>query len=644
MKVIDLKSWTAQFNDWANEAPGRLELLGRINSGDDDFQIGVSRDARGSVLQVVAAPAPARLVDQKNERQWRQWWAKVAVRAGYLAPDLDPHGLETLIHCAEHRVRVELIFDTNTMISGVGHWLVRFLDGRCDLVRTVVSDLEVHEFGDTMKWEVTRDTFEARCCFLAASRFLEVVPHAQPIWRRLDAGEETALFAAHSSDAGRKSGGRDTLLLRAARRAILDEVPRLRRFFVTADQVLSRAATHELPAGSTIAAYVNPIPSGGAFLAPVTWLPFGGDQGRGHLGELADFVWESLCICDAVTVRRTDGASWRVRGYVREANQFPSSWRHPRLFVEETPGNAGPAPPPPPAILVATTASLAIEPNAPRLEGSRESMSSDLEAGASSPGWPLRKLEPRVPTRSGYPEVPAKTFLAALGDLRRAAKKGARRPDVAANAMGRTADRLRSLLEMANLVSRSGELLPGAAELPAIFDANDLDGLSNILTTVEPYGSLLAALKNGPLKQADIARLVHDATPLARVARHLGQAVLDGDMLLYGGAYVGPKGFSRWVVGAFREMSPDSMLAEVRIANLAESALRDLRVSPARFARALRVALARPELAGFEPSTGGEVRPILVEEIAVLSSEGLSYEEVSADGILGYRSLKRRSS
>ena len=48
-------------------------------------------------------------------------------------------------------------------------------------------------------------------------------------------------------------------------------------------------------------------------------------------------------------------------------------------------------------------------------------------------------------------------------------------------------------------------------------------------------------------------------------------------------------------------------------------------------------------MAGYEPSTGGSVEDIFAEEIVHLSLSQLSTEKVSADELLGYRVLKRRS-
>ena len=98
---------------------------------------------------------------------------------------------------------MDFIVDTNVLIAGVGHWLVRCFGDVCDLVRTVVTDLEVQRFGDATKWTPTKfEELEDRTSYLTASRFLECLQEQHPVWRRLDIEEETALFVASSSQSG----------------------------------------------------------------------------------------------------------------------------------------------------------------------------------------------------------------------------------------------------------------------------------------------------------------------------------------------------------------------------------------------------------------------------------------------------------
>lgn len=688
---ISLADLQGALTDWGG--PGALELRGQLNDGSEEMSIGTSRDAQGSVLRLSIPEFHGRLfkkqassaadtqpkgesrLDRGTERQWAQWWAKVAVRAGYLLPLVDPVAFSDVVRLSQDpRSRIELILDTNALISGVGHWLARVFGARADFVRTSVTDLEIHEFGDRLKWEAEKfETLSARASFLAASRFLEHSGSPTTLWRRLDTEEETALFVARSSEGGGKSPGRDTLLLHASRRAVLDRVPRLTRFFVTGDQGVARAALHELPEGSVIAAYVNPLPKE-VYLTPDLWLPSGYDQGRVVRANLATFVREALCLCTVMRLERDDGAKWCIRAHVVGGNQFPSDWTAPLLFVEEEPAangqacGGGKSPPdvPEPAATAAEAPPTAIADAAPgdAIDGARSPEANvsaavvaaehaSVEPGQTAtsatpavaknvPKWPFRKktdelLKPGTP---GAPDVPPLELLERLRQVAAAVQtRGA--VDFVTDRSERKVRNVIWFLRLGNFIDNGGRPLSNAKTLPEIFESNDLDALSQLCTRVESYHRLIEQLRtNKSMSIEQVRELLRSATALAGLARTLGQAVLAGDVLHYGGAYVGRAAFLEWLRTTTDAVAGSSRLAEAQVATLAVSAMNELDLSPARFERALRVALFEPD---FEPATGGTVDRLLMEKIAELHPDQVRVREVSADGLCGIRSLKRRS-
>lgn len=620
-REIDVNELQDELLRWADG--DRLALHGRINDGDASFPIGEAKDAHGTVLRLHPLDEPewSHAQDQSKKkkngpaREWLQWWAKIAVRSGYRLPEIDPAAFAALVRLrAEDRCRIELIFDTNGLVGGIGHWLVRVFGDRADLVRTVVTDLEIQNLGDNLEMAAGNlNHWGQRATYLAASRFMERVPHPHPIWRRLDTGEETALFVAQSSaagskGAGSKNAGRDTLLLRACRRAILDQVPDLHRFFVTEDKNVARAALHELPRGSIISAYVNPLPHEDVHLTPYPWLPSPGRLGRIYPSNLAAFVWEALCLCAVVEVHREDGAVWQVRAYEPGANQYPSTWAAPRVYVEERGGTRAVA--------------------------------------APEPSWPLRSVNAELlePGPAGRPAVPAKTILAAFAEIVASIRESRQWAVQRIDGSARTKRNLMALLEMGRFIDDDAQLLPAAAELPALFAQNDLDGVSRLCTAVAPYHELISRLRVfSGLHQDEIPGLLGSADQLASLARLLGQAVTSQDLLVFGGEYIDHERFCAWLLSTVEKLSSASPLGEATVAAIARLALSELELSPVRFGRALGAALALPELSSLETATGGRVERILVEEIAVLGPDGVRYEEVSADGLCGIRSLKKRS-
>lgn len=689
-REIYVRQLHEELGQWASK--GKLEIRGRINASRDRdkaeeaFAIATAKDARGSVLRLGPMPLPAVLTPKsdkdkdKDTRAWLQWWTKVAVRSGYRAPEIDPEAFRALLRVRdEGRSRFEFIFDTNALISGVGHWLVRMLGDRCDLVRTVVSDLEIHDKADSVKIGNTIGSMGEladRATWLAASRFMERVPHDRPIWRRLDTGEETALFVAGSSVGGKKSGGRDTLLLRASRREILDQVPRLHRFFVTDDKNVARAALHDLPQGSVIATCANPLTLQVLHLSPHLWLPVGdNDQGSVVASNLAEFLWEALCVCAELEIQRADGVVWRLRAYKAGANQFPSDWADPRLFIEEdAPGiepkkeaesskaEVGADAPAAANVAPATVKTHRNKGHVAQPEKTEARPVAAAGAGGKAPEpdktagvgkgvapWPLKKenaelLEPGPPVEV---DCPGPLILRAFGEIVTAIR-AKREPDFESFLVGKEFDiapGLHALLESGKFLDKKGHVASSGAELPVIFAANDLDRLSYLCTAFEVYHEVIQTLQvEGRVPFDMMMHVMLDSSyHCLELARSLGQAASDNVAVYDGSRWINPTAFIRWLLMTFNTLAEGSPLREVLVANLALRAAYELHLSPFRFGRALVAALTHPELSLLEPTAGGEDKLVLVEQVASLSADGsLHFVTVSADGLHGMRALKKR--
>jgi hypothetical protein len=676
MKAVLVKEWPSFLVDWAQpvvsafaESPRRQELtlygeLPDATGVSHRFLIGKSRDVHGSLLNLTPARDHPLVVsvkkekekerekDEKNLRDWNHWWAKIAVRSGYMSPIVDPSALELLGDLRHRNVRVEFIVDTNVLISGVGHWLVRYLGNLCDLVRTVVTDLEIQRFGDQKKWvpQSFRD-LSARTNYLMSCRFLEYIQEQHPLWRRLDIEEETALFvSASTSKSGEKEPGSDTLLLRAVRRSIQDQVPGLVRLFVTSDAAVARTALHDLPSGATVAAYVNRIPDAGVHLSPIHWWPTPDGDGGGYVSNLASFVYEASSFCDAVILTKPNGAFLKV-GIV-DRNQFPSDWRQPILWV--TTGEAGSAGtseerPQPPSVRIGRPLPEAEPDNSPARAEAVVAGRVDARAGISigtvpsetaRESWPLSAAELRTPVpcaaRASAPIL--LDVLAAIMLAVRERRPLSRREFPGAPGPSRE---LRTFLRAVEALDAGDQPGPAAAELPSIFAANSVDRLSQFLTKASSYYELIDGLRRKKASRLEPLKLPpRSATALAGLSRLLGQAVQSNDELLYGGGYISRDDFIAWFMRAVNA-DPRGPLGGHLLADIARKALHELTLSPARFERALNAVIKHPPISDLEFLAGGTPENVLAEEVAVLSPHGWSRKLVSADGLLGYRSIRR---
>ena len=669
MKPISLGKWPEHLLAWAEptmgvmaQSPPRREfkILGELpdrNGKPTDFLIGRSRDEYGSVLHLTPALNHPLLSDPKVSRGWSQWWAKIAVRSGYLSPTIDPGGLALLSRLRLRDSRVDFIVDTNVLIGGVGHWLVRCFGDVCDLVRTVVTDMEVQRFGDALKW-VPKDfgQLSDRASYLSASRFLEHSQEQHPVWRRLDIEEETALFVASASKSGTKSPGADTLMLRAVRRSLQDQVPGLVRLFVTSDQNLARAASHDLPVGSTIAAYVNPIPQQGLYLSSVHWWPrLGVDAGHGYMSGLSDFCYEATCLCDAVRLVKADGSFLRISAFVAGLNQFPTDWRGPSVWVEEgTMADRVPQ-----STKQVTNHKLppahpnTLDPDSAHTDGSSSQLFEGQQVKISIPSrsiereiknWPFNNVQP---VRDNPVNCVARVSGPLLLDLLAAIMLAARESrSVSERVFVGSTDTVRELRNFLRAVDALDHLsVPGPAstDIQEAFANNDTDTLSRMLTKASEYGALIEQLSSSKVSVLDGLNLPkRSATAITGLGRLLGQVVYDNGQLVYGGAFISRDDFIAWFMKTIETTESKGPLGGALLADIACKALVELSISPMRFEKAMLAAIEGSPLSSLDFVAGGTPEKVMEEEVAVLSPRGWTRRKVSADGLLGFRSVRKR--
>jgi hypothetical protein len=657
MEPVRLNAWPRYLReqidpDPSEGSPDRMEVVlrGALNIGGEPFEIGRARDALGTLLRL-SPQLPTNLGSGRKDHNglWHHLWARIATRAGYRMPGIDPEAYNTLCELKGTTARLEFIFDTTELISGTGHFLVRMFGDRADLVRTVVTDKEIQGFRD--KWGSKRniqsmDDLQARTNFLGASRFLESVPHRHPIWRSLDVGDEALLAASGSNKKdGGKSPAADTMVLRAARRSIQDQVPGLRRFFVTGDAGLARAAAHMLPAGSTIATWITRLDPEGEILAPLHWWPRGGPHGAGVMTQLAELIREALCICAEIRVLAGENEI-TVRGFRPDHNEYPSLWREPILWVER--------------VQSSVLRSSNVVYDGAMVEAGRSTVAGATDSSHGSGeflhrqallGWPLREPDTsaRHPTGARFSRT---DFLDAVTQVMQIVRSGQGRLE---HPFKPEADKNREfyhLLEAAELIDADHRPTALAESLPNIFAGDDLDALTAIFARLEPFGMVLDELRRSRSLRIPVDTI---ASPKGKklqaylaLARVLGQALEHADTgerrLWYGGGSPDRTRFESWLERVVHEESAMEPLREAPMKRIALRALDELRISPARLQRALKAVLDGPMGRWMQGNQGGsDDREFLAGTVVELHADGYHLVTLGGDGLCGLRSLAWRS-
>ncbi|MDP2341638.1 MAG: hypothetical protein Q8O67_11830 [Deltaproteobacteria bacterium] len=615
-----------RISSWAGE--GRIRIEARFRKIDGPVPVGETADVRGTLLKLSAQLSTPPTAMKGDAKDWASRWAAIFVAAGYLDPHIDPERLAALYAT---RARLEFILDTSALVSGVGHWLVRRFGERCDLVRTVVTDYEVQRFLDqggagaaaTVGAAVNQGQFRM------ASVFLEHPPHAHPIWRNLDISEEGALFAA-AQGGSKKSPALDVLLFRAARRAILDRVSNLDRLFVTGDGGLGRGASHDLPTDCVLVGF-PPALEDGACLSAVSATATADGEYRVLRTGLAAFVLEALLFCDELQLHSESGRTMSLRGYVAGAHQFPSMWKRRGAWVSEQPTPPGSSPPTSPP-------TPAEPPNTTSAPSERT-----IPPSAVPAQWPLVDATAEllvVTPRDTGARVTAETLLESLTDV---LKKVGRKKKVDVDTLKVEAVPLFVRLGVIDRDGRAGDAFDAAA---AAVRSNDLDALWRLFGELRPYHELASTLiKSGPGSVGAMTSSIPDRqqVPALGMMRTLAQAVVDDGVIYFGGAAPTRLALELWLTATVERISRASALGQAPIAQVARAALVEQRLSPWRFSLALNAMLTGSnERLGILPERGGTPGNVLVERIARFTPDGsVEFENVSADGLLGYAALRR---
>jgi hypothetical protein len=201
---------------------------------------------------------------------------------------------------------------------------------------------------------------------------------------------------------------------------------------------------------------------------------------------------------------------------------------------------------------------------------------------------------------------------------------------------------LRTFLRAVDALNASGQPGTVASELQCIFENDDTDALSRILSKASAYHDLISQLRSRRAASVETINVpARSATALASLARLLGQAVVDGGELIYGGAYVSRAEFIDWFLHMV-ESGAKGPLGGTLIADISRSALYELSLSPVRLQKAIHAAMENSPLADLDFVAGGTPESVLEEEVAVLNTQGWTRRRVSADGLLGFRSVRRR--
>lgn len=555
--------------------------------------------------------------------------AKALTRAGWRRPAIDPGAMLRLLELRRGAERLEFILDTNSLVEGIGHWLVDHFADRCDLVTTAVTLRELQDVNGRAAWDrevgkkkgnndsgkPNKDdigkVLGARQLYLAAHRLRERTGYPRVLWRELEV-DDAALLLSRGS-AGEKSSEADTLLLRAVRRSIHDRVNNLERFFVTGDTALARRAATELPPGSVIAAQVRPV-TDDEVLFPCSWWP-NGDQGVRIVRHPARLVWELLCLADQVALRDDKGREWTFQAF--DNPMWPTDYLEPWVDVTlPTPPPAHASTPEPgPALAAASGGDVTVEAPA-----------------QSAPFW--REPASGAATLHDNLRIPAKAILALLEAI--ALSKTPTLP--VPSAVSKTSasnHHIRLLLEGLELGTLNGQTITvhsaAATALRQAWSSGDLDAVYDLVSRWAPLSEW--ATREERTQRPDNTQQVARA-----LAALLGQ-----------GAYHPIT--KKWVHGGCRP-SITEMKQAVRAAVpaqppltvpifrlLVDVFLQDLGVAPARVERRWHDLWRAGVFDGFEAREGGTSTGSLTQEVADLQPAGWTTRTVDLESVAGTRDL-----
>lgn len=554
---------------------GEPKLTIRVDAskagGPDDHVIGVI-NPRERILRMNLANPPARhgkTWNQRQARSWREGWRQVLTTIGVCVPVVDAHAMASLVCSRQHLC---VIADTSAVMTGVVSWLANAMwNCHVELVMTSVVERELFGLSDQTGFWTKEDpvTWKVRVGYRLARALSETpLPNVDVVRPMSD--EKAAVMLAKRRTPGQKSPDADVLLIEQAREVLYTGPPRVRTLYVTCDRNHARSAVAVLPPGHVLFADQADVYDSIIGMAAF-WQP-GGPLGALRPVRLAEIVWAFLAATNRV-VLEGKGLVAEIRS-VQHGLGRPSDWMDPWVAVEWVTHEA-----------TSTTAADGTNQAAAPSERIRP------PAALQQAGY----LLPPIPV--GPPIMPAAlrpTPSIMRTYLNRALHSERLEPPGRANELERESFRL---LVQLGALTESGDAVSGSELLDAV-RSDAWDRVHAHFRRSPGYDQALSGLRDAPG-----AQLGGRARTQVLFARRLGQVaqVSSSHPLMAGDA---PLTEANLV--SFLERVMPSVGTDYPVNYVCAAALDELRVTPARFERALQL-MFDAAYDGVSLETGGSV-------------------------------------
>jgi hypothetical protein len=569
---------------------------------------------------VVAKGTPdAAQFDQADSAKGKWWggWSKVLSATALVPPVVDPKRLAELLQDSR---RLRFYCDTNALAGGVADWLLFVFQGRADLVTSAVVDRELAAWPDrdNALWNARSvERWAKRTQYRLARRITENPPPGVVI-DRLSPEQGALMLAKLRDETEGKSPDADTLLIELARGLVRDQPRQARVIYLTGDRNNARAATSALGPEHVLFAVADGETAHehlGTLAVPGWWSP-SGPLGSVRLMAPSRILWGLLAACDFLRLE-VAGDGWLLQPALSVTRGVPSDWAEPwveitRLASPEVP--VPPEPPPPPSVVPP-------EPSPPQ-----EAPSGRVRRRRVLPIWdrldadewllPPQPLGPPVEL-AGEPTFFHGAFFALLW------KVFTEDPAAIAEFVGSLRPGIQSHLVALGALDASGG--PGARipEFREAWETNNLDWFHAELFRIRQYRAAIKALSIRPNLSSGPSE---DYVSMARLLGQVAARIKPEEGYFLGDAPVRAQDLLR---ALHLWLSSPGATAPTTL--LCTRAALELRLTPARFERAMeRLWTLHPDIP-FEGSTGGTVEPGQAENVVHLDSAGYHLRKVSPE-------------
>lgn len=556
--------------------------------------------------------------DAKDNAKDKWWggWSKVLSATALVPPVVDPKRLAELLQDSR---RLRFYCDTNALAGGVADWLLFVFQGRADLVTSAVVDRELAAWPDrdNALWRAkTVGRWAKRTQYRLARRITENPPPGVVI-DRLSPEQGALMLAKLRDETEGKSPDADTLLIELARGLVRDEPRQARVIYLTGDRNNARAATSALGPEHVLFAAADSDTAHehlGTLAVPGWWSP-SGPLGSVRLMAPSRILWGLLAACDFLRLE-VDGDGWLLQPALSVTRGVPSDWAEPWVEITRLASpkiTVQPEPFPPPDIPP--------EPAPPQQPPSgrvrRRHVRSSGE-GQKPDEWLLPPQPPGPPVvLAGEPALVPGVFFGLLWNTLFNAKVAF--PGIPEESRRGTQAHLVAL----DALDTNGGPGPRTTEFRNAWETNNLDWFHAELYRIQQYRAIIKALSMRPnLSSVHSEYYVLMARLLGQVTLHmkpeegffLGEAPVRAQDLL--------SSLHLWLPSPGTTASTSVLCAR---------AATELRLTPARFERAMeRLWALHPDIP-FEGSTGGTVEPGQIENIVHLDSSGYRLRKVSPE-------------